>query len=114
VELIVRRSTIAGRQVLSLRGELDLATLPRLYDALNAAVRENAQHTVVVDLDGVSACDDAGLGVLLGAAGRARQTVGDVVAVSSGGSLRERLSLTGFDRAVAVFASVSEATATSA
>jgi anti-anti-sigma regulatory factor len=46
--------------------------------------------------------DDAGLGILLGLAGRAREHGGDLRLVCAPGRLRDRLALTGADRAVAV------------
>ena len=87
---------------MSLAGEIDMATLPQLHDALLRAIVEQRGATVVVDLDGVFACDDAALGVMLGAAGRARESGGELVAVCHPGPLRSRLARNGFDRAVTV------------
>jgi anti-anti-sigma factor len=116
VDLIARSSTVAGRAVLSISGEIDLATIPALHDALvrglaspSPAASTATSATVFVDLDGVYVCDDSGLGVLLGAAGRARQCGGEMVVVCSPGPLRERLAQTGFDRAVTVVSSLTEA-----
>ena len=67
-----------------------------------ALVADHAGRPVAVDLDGVDALDDVGLGVLLGAAGRARQAGGDLVVVCASEHLRERFTLTGLDRAINV------------
>jgi anti-sigma B factor antagonist len=109
VELITRLSSVAGCTVLDVRGEIDLATLPELHNAVTKAVMQARRESIVIDLDGVYACDDAGLGVLLGAAGRARQDGGDVVVVCTDGALRTRLARTGFDRAVNVTSSIADA-----
>ena len=106
MELVARQTEINSIPVLGLQGEIDLATLPRLADALMRLVTPAA--TCVVDLDGVLVVDDAALGLLLGAAGRARQSNGDLVVVCSSPVLRSRLELTGFDRAVRVVAAVHE------
>ena len=90
---------------LQLAGEVDLATVPRLSDALTRLLAYSG--SVAVDLDGVHLLDDAGLGLLLGAAGRARQSDRELVVVCSPGALRDRLTLTGFDRAVTVVERVS-------
>lgn len=95
-------SDVGGMRVLAVRGEVDLATIPRLRDALVRLVGEHGGATVAVDLDGVSVLDDSGLGVILGAAGRARAAGGDLVVVCSDPRLRARLHLTGLDRAVDV------------
>jgi anti-anti-sigma factor len=59
-----------------------------------------------VDLDGLDVIDDTALGTLLGAAGRARVAGGDLEVVTSSARLRERLAVTGFDRAVTVRSSL--------
>ena len=93
--------------MLSVSGEIDLATIPKLHDALTRGLA-SPTPTLFVDLDGVYVCDDTGLGVLLGAAGRARQAGGELVVVCSPGPLRERLASTGFDRAVTVVAGIAQ------
>lgn len=99
-------STSIGRvgeiTVLSLTGEVDLASLPRLHDALGRLVADRPGHSVVVDLDGLLVLDDAGLGILLGAAARAREHGGDVVLVTNDERLRERFARSGLDRALEV------------
>lgn len=50
--------------VISLAGELDIATAPRLRDALGEAIRAGRQH-VVVDLGEVVFVDSMGLAALL-------------------------------------------------
>lgn len=106
MELLTRQTIVGTYQVLHLSGEVDLATLPRLSDALTRLVA-SATGLAVVDLDGLSILDDTGLGLLLGAAGRARQGGTELVVVCSAPTVRSRLSLTGFDRAVRVTESIS-------
>jgi anti-anti-sigma factor len=102
MELNVRQVMVGSTHVLHVRGEIDLGTLPLLHGALMKFTNANPGVDLVVDVDGVSACDDAGLGVLLGAAGRTRETAADLVVLCSDGFLRSRLARTGFDRAVRV------------
>jgi anti-sigma B factor antagonist len=102
MDLLCRLDSVAGRPVLHLSGEVDLATLPTLHDHLTRALGDLRGATLLIDLDGVSALDDTGLGLLLGAAGRAREQAGDVVLVCTNERLRERFRLTGLDRAISV------------
>jgi anti-sigma B factor antagonist len=88
--------------VLSLTGSVDLATVAVLRDLLLRLAAEHPGQRVAVDLDGVDTLDDTGLGVLLGAAGRARQNGGDLVIVCRNEQVRERFTVTGLDRAVTV------------
>jgi anti-sigma B factor antagonist len=106
MQLGIREGSHAGVPVVSLSGEVDLATVPRLRGALQRAA---AGGSLVVDLDGVHALDDVGLGILVGAAGRARAAGGDLVVVCTDGRLLDLLRRTRVDRALDVAASVTDA-----
>jgi anti-anti-sigma factor len=103
----VSSSLVAGRPVVALSGSVDLATVPSLHNALLTAIVDHPAATIAVDLQGVDAFDDVALGVILGAAGRARQSGGDLIVVTADDAVRRRLALTGFDRAVTVTTSLS-------
>lgn len=107
MELTLRRTQIAGRHVLMVSGDLDIVSIPRFNDALSRLTADGRGTTVVVDVDGAGLIDDAGLGLLLGAAGRARTSAGDLVVVCTEPRLRQRLAETGFDRAINVMQSIS-------
>ncbi len=106
MELVCTLTTLAERPVLQVSGEVDLATLPYFRDQLVRAITQHHSATLAVDLDGVTALDDAGLGMLLGAAGRAREQGGDLAVVTSNERLRAQLALTGLDRAIVVQSSL--------
>jgi anti-sigma B factor antagonist len=99
-------SLVSGRPVVTLDGSVDLATVPSLHNALVTAILDHPATTIAVDLQGVDSFDDVALGVLLGAAGRARRGGGDLIIVTTDDAVRQRLSLTGFDRAVTVASSL--------
>jgi len=102
MELDCQLVTLAQQLVLVLSGEIDLATVPLFRNHLGRALNGCRGTTLVVDLDGVTAIDDAGLGALLGAAGRARELDGELVVVCTEPTLRRRLEVTRLDRAVEV------------
>lgn len=97
---------VAGVPVVQLSGRVDLSSLPTLQNALVRAISMAIGQTVAVDLDGVSGIDDLSLGVIVGAAGRARGSGGDVVVVCNDDGLRRRFSITRLDRAVDLIESV--------
>lgn len=107
MDMTFRRTQVGTRHVLVLSGDVDLTTLPRFNDALSRLLADGIGETLVVDLDGAGLIEDAGLGLLLGAAGRARATGGDFIVVCTEPRLRQRLTDTGFDRAITVSASIS-------
>ena len=88
---------IGDAAVITLSGEVDLATIPMLHDALTKALTHHPNRTLVIDLDGVTVLD-----ILLGAAGSARQAGADLAVVCNSQRLRERLDRTGFSRAIEV------------
>ena len=106
MELACRLTELAGHPVLHVQGEIDLATLPVFRDHLTRLVTAHPGATVAVDLDGTTALDDAGIGMILGAAGRARLGGGDLVLVCTDPRLLGRFTTTRLDRAVDVVAHV--------
>jgi anti-anti-sigma factor len=102
VDLQVRVALIGDTPTVALGGIVDLGSVPVLHDVLTRTVLDHPGATIVVDLDGVVAFDDTALGVLLAAAGRARELAGELEIMCSSDRLLERLAVTRFDRAVTV------------
>jgi anti-anti-sigma factor len=73
---------IRGRQVLHVVGEIDLATVPLLRDALEQLIR-NAVGSVVIDLSDLAFMDCQGVAALIEAADRARAAGVDLSAIAS-------------------------------
>jgi anti-sigma B factor antagonist len=99
-------STVGGIPTVAVDGVVDLASIAVFRDALLRTIHSNSGAMIVVDLDGVAALDDSGLGVLLGAAAAARQADGDLEIVCNDERLRTRLERTRLDRAVTVRTSI--------
>ncbi len=71
--LHLRRSGTIEHPVVSVRGEIDVATSPRLRTELSALIGRGAAE-ITLDFSGVSFVDSSGLGVLVGALKRLRDT----------------------------------------
>jgi anti-sigma B factor antagonist len=112
VDLRCSTSTIGGQIVVALAGIADLSTAPVLQSHLRQTVSDHAGRRLMVDLDGLGLLDDVALGLLLGAAARARELGGDLDLVCSRPRLRERLSTTRFDQVVDVRTSIADRTPT--
>ena len=91
-----------GVAVLRLSGEVSLSTLPYLSDMLNKATQEHPNAPFVVNVNDLTMLDDAGIGILMGFAGKLRTSNISCVVVCSQASIRSRLATTGFDLAVSV------------
>ncbi|MFN2557729.1 MAG: STAS domain-containing protein [Nitriliruptorales bacterium] len=101
---------VARHTLVSLSGELDVATAPTLRQRFVELASAGQVH-VVVDLAQVDFLDDVGLGVLLGGAMRSRARGGTFVLVCSEPRLLEILALSGLDQAVPVHATLDMALA---
>jgi len=79
--LLISRTQVADAEVLRVSGDVDLATVPLLADAVRAAAADG--HHLVVDLSGTSFLDCGGLHVLL-EAGNAQRDAGHGFALVHG------------------------------
>lgn len=95
--------------VVRIEGDVSMSTLPKLTDFLNRESAAATSPTVILDIDSVGVLDDAGLGILMGFAGRVRASGRAVAVVASVARLRQRIDETGFDRAVGVASSILDA-----
>ena len=99
-----------GRTVVTVHGEVDLATSPQLRDSLAGIVDERA--SIVVDLDDVGFIDSTGIGVLVGGLKRARAHGGDLSLVCTQRRILKVLEITGLTQVFTVHESLDGALAT--
>jgi anti-sigma B factor antagonist len=84
-----------GVLVIEARGELDLATAPRLAAHLDRLRRTRDPTRVLVDLTAVEFCDSTGLRALLGAAAEVRAAGGKLAICAGDGAVARLLAITG-------------------
>jgi anti-sigma B factor antagonist len=97
VELKVSIRSQGGRVIMSLGGEIDLYTAPRLHGELDSILAGDAPAQIVVDMSGVEFCDSTGMNVLLGAHRRARELGGDLELAAPRPTIRKILQVTGLE-----------------
>ena len=108
LSLAVKTPEGSDAHVLSLGGELDIATTPTVRSAIDAAIAGGAKR-IIVDLTGLSFIDSTGLGVLIGGLRRARENDGRVVLVATEGRILRLLRVTGLVRIFQVYESLDAA-----
>lgn len=95
-EFEVEEARRDGVPVVSVRGEVDVATAPALREALDSAV-DGGPGTVVADLTGVTFIDSTGLGVLIGARKRCLDDGGEFRVVVSEPRILKVFEITGLN-----------------
>ena len=106
----LQRSERDGCAVVAVEGEVDLATAPRLREALAAVVAEGHLR-VVVDLSATEFLDSTGLGALVTGLKRVRARGGDMKVVCTSPRVCKVFEITSIDKVVPVCASLDEACA---
>lgn len=92
------KSQIQGdRTVVSVRGEIDLYTVPQLHGELSTALAGDGPVRLIVDMSGVEFCDSTGMNVLLAAHRKAREQGGDLELAGPRPTVRKILQVTGLE-----------------
>jgi len=91
------RTDADGHQVVTVAGELDVATAERAHAYISGVIDEGPT-LVSMDLGGLTFCDASGLGVLAKAARHARQAGCPLRLTSARPSLLKIMRITGLDR----------------
>jgi anti-sigma B factor antagonist len=91
--LAVERISADSSELLAVRGEIDIATSPRLIAALNELVTDSAS-AVVVDLTAVEFMDSTGLALLVRAQRRMRKRGRGFAVVCPDGPVRRIFEIT--------------------
>ena len=97
-----------GWTVLTVSGEIDIATAPSLRERLHGLLAGD-KHRLVIDLDDVGFLDSTALGVLVGALKRARMEDGEVRIACAQPRVLKVFEITRLDSAFDLFDSVEEA-----
>jgi anti-sigma B factor antagonist len=98
----------ADAYVVSVSGELDIATADRFAEELGRTAERNARR-VIVDLVGLTFIDSVALGVLTEEARRLRAAGGTCIVVSQDPRILRVFEITGLDRIFRIERSLAEA-----
>jgi anti-sigma B factor antagonist len=97
VELKVTSQPQGEYVVMSVHGEIDLYTVPRLRRELDSVLAPGEPVRLIVDLSGVDFCDSTGVNVLLAAHRQAREKGGDLELAAPRPAVRKILQVTGLE-----------------
>ncbi len=96
LEFEITKEADGGNVAVRVRGDVDVATSPRLREALHQAIGSGAS-AVVVDMHRMDFIDSAGLGVLIGALKQAKEHEVELVLRGLQPSPSKVFAITGLD-----------------
>lgn len=96
------RPAWGNAHVISLAGEIDVFTAPKVNAAILAVV-EKAHYRMVIDLEDVQYIDSTGLGVLIGNLKRVRDHGGALLLVCTSPAITKLFEITGLSKVFAMF-----------
>ena len=108
VNLDVETGTKDGASVVTLRGEIDVYTAPRLRQTLIDLV-EGGVTDIVVDMEKVDFLDSTGLGVLVGGLKRVKDREGSMKLVATQDRILKIFDITGLSKVFPIFGSLDKA-----
>ncbi|MGI5224628.1 STAS domain-containing protein [Actinoallomurus sp. CA-142502] len=100
--------SVRGHTVLTISGELDIATTAVLRDRI-AAVLEDRAIPVIIDLSRVSFCDASGLRMLVAVRRRADAYGCTVALAAPRPNVRKLLRITGLDQVFPIYSTLAQA-----
>ena len=99
-----------GIEVVTVEGEIDIYTAPRLRELLTDLVSTN-NYQLIVNLDKVGFLDSTGLGVLVGGLKRVRAHDGSLDLVCTQERILKIFRITGLTKVFGIYLSVDQAIA---
>ncbi len=112
MDLVLDVTESDGATVLTVRGEVDVYTAPKLREKLVELVAQG-RYTIVVDLEAVDFLDSTGLGVLVGGLKRVRSHDGELILVCTHQRILKVFEITGLTKVFTIHDSLGAAVDTS-
>jgi len=108
VDLSLQTRQVDGHTVVTVGGEIDVYTAPKLRDKITELVN-SGHHTLLVDLEGVEFLDSTGLGVLVGGLKKVRAQEGSMALICNQDRLLKIFRITGLAKVFTIHDSESAA-----
>ena len=109
MDLTLATREVDGRAIVSVGGEIDVYTAPKLRDRITELVGDGIYH-IVIDLESVEFLDSTGLGVLVGGLKKVRAHDGSLELVCSQDRLLKIFRITGLAKVFVIHDSADAAT----
>jgi anti-sigma B factor antagonist len=108
IDLDITVNGEGAERVLHLEGTCDLASAPKFKEVLTG-LRPPGVKSIVIDVSGLEFVDSTGLGLMLGALRRLRESGGTLKIAGAHGAVLRVLEVTDLDKVIPLFPDVETA-----
>ena len=110
MDLTLTTREVDGKTIVTVGGEIDVYTAPKLRDKITELVADGRYH-IVIDMEAVEFLDSTGLGVLVGGLKKVRAHDGSLELVCTQDRLLKIFRITGLAKVFAIHGSAESALA---
>lgn len=108
MDIKINSKDVEGGALLSIHGEIDVYTSPKVKESIISLI-DRGKYNIVVNLEEVRYIDSTGLGVLIGALKKLREHSGNITLVCSNPQIKKIFQITGLVKIFGIFKSEEEA-----
>jgi anti-sigma B factor antagonist len=94
--------------VITVQGEIDVYTSPRVKETINELI-EKENYNLIINLEDVRYIDSTGLGVLIGALKKVREHNGSINLICTNPQIKKIFNITGLVKIFGIFKNEEEA-----
>ncbi|MGN6252371.1 MAG: STAS domain-containing protein [Marmoricola sp.] len=110
MDLSLETRDVDGRTIVTVGGEIDVYTAPRLRDEISDLVGQG-RHRLIIDMEKVDFLDSTGLGVLVGGLKKVRAHDGSMELICGQDRLLKIFRITGLAKVFTIYPSEADALA---
>ncbi len=109
MDIKVETKQIKNSHIISVQGEIDVYTSPRVKETINELI-EKENYNLIINLEEVRYIDSTGLGVLIGALKKVREHNGSINLICTNPQIKKIFNITGLVKIFGIFKNEEEAT----
>lgn len=108
MDINIETSDLGGIKLVTVHGDIDVYSSPKVKDALYEII-DAAAYKIVINLEDIRYIDSTGLGVLIGALKKVKGSEGNITVVCSNPQIKKVFTITGLVKIFGIYPNNDEA-----
>ncbi|MCQ2736762.1 MAG: STAS domain-containing protein [bacterium] len=108
MDINIETSDLGGIKLVTVHGDIDVYSSPKVKDALYEIIDAEA-YKIVINLEDIRYIDSTGLGVLIGALKKVKGSEGNITVVCSNPQIKKVFTITGLVKIFGIYPNNDEA-----